>query len=182
MKGIFNCAHLLVVFGSLALSTPAYASATSSMSNAIALSLPVVAGVYTLTIDDYEGFKEFSASCLVTAQLTAMLKYSVRRTRPNGDNDLSFPSGHAASAFVGAGYMHQRYGLAWGLPFYAVATVISFQRVNVDAHYWTDVIAGAALGYGVAKYFTICYPNVKCEPTVDPERRAIGMRLQANFG
>lgn len=183
VKGIFSCAKQLTTAVIILLPISFVQAGTNSgMSNAIAISLPVVAGVYTATIDDYEGFKQFTVTTLATAQLTALLKFSVRRERPNGDNDLSFPSGHAASAFMGASYMHHRYGLAWGLPFYAVATVISFQRVNVDAHYWTDVIAGAALGWGLAKYFTTCYPNAKCELQVDPSNRAVGVRFSTSFG
>jgi len=178
---MFDC-YRRIFFGCLMLfSVIANASSNSNTSNAVAASLPIVAAVYTASIGDIEGFQELTISVLVTAQLTALLKNSVMRQRPNGGNNQSFPSGHAAAAFVAASYMESRYGLAWGLPLYAVACVISVQRVNVDAHYWTDVIAGAALGWGAAKYFTICYPNVKVEPHVDLDRRSVGIKVQASY-
>lgn len=182
MKGILKYTRLILISCFLLISHVAHAGSNSSTSNAIALALPVVAGVYTFSIDDVEGFQELTISCLVTAQLVTLLKYSVQRRRPSGDSTVSFPSGHAAAAFVGASYMQNRYGLAWGLPMYAVACVVSIQRVNVDAHYWTDIIAGAAIGWGVAKYFTICYPNIKVEPQIDIERRSVGVGLYTNFG
>jgi membrane-associated phospholipid phosphatase len=37
---------------------------------------------------------------------------------------------------------------------YAGASVIAWSRVEVRAHRWRDVTAGAALGYYTAKYFT----------------------------
>lgn len=163
-------------------SQASYAGTNSSTSNAVAAAIPAVAAIYTYSINDVEGFQELTISCLVTAQLVTLLKNSVQRERPNHSNDQSFPSGHAAAAFVGASYMQNRYGLAWGLPLYAVACVISVQRVNVDAHYWTDVLAGAAIGWGAAKYFTICYPNVKVEPQIDPDRRSVGVGINAFFG
>ena len=46
------------------------------------------------------------------------------------------------------------YKPAFKLPAYAVASVIGWSRVEVGAHRWGDVVAGAALGYFVAKHFT----------------------------
>ena len=38
------------------------------------------------------------------------LKYTVSRTRPNGEDDVSFPSGHTAKAFLGATLLAHEYG------------------------------------------------------------------------
>ena len=61
----------------------------------------------------------------------------------------SFPSGHAATSFACAAT------LAWLTPLspialYALAALIAFSRVYVGIHYPLDVLAGAALGLGVA--------------------------------
>ena len=167
----------------LMLSPSLHASSSSfEKSMYVTAALPAIGGVYAWTIDDYEGIKELTISCLVTAQLVTLMKNSFQRSRPNNDNDLSFPSGHSAAAFMGASFMGNRYGLAWGIPMYALASVIAVQRVNVDDHYWSDIIAGAALGWATAWYFTANYPDIRFEPQIDPATRTYGMRVSANFG
>lgn len=152
--------------------------ATSAKSTLQTVATPLIAVTYSLTISDYEGVKELVYASLVTAQLTTLIKNSVRRTRPNGDNDLSFPSGHAAGAFVGASYAQFRYGWHWGVPMYAIASAVAVQRVNGADHYWTDVIAGAALGTGVAYFFTRCYPNAWVVPEFNFQTKSYGLQFK----
>ncbi len=147
----------------------------------VALSIPAIGGVYSFTNGDYEGLKQWGLSCIVTAQLTTFLKHSVLRTRPNGENDLSFPSGHTSSAFVGASYIHHRYGLQWGIPMYILASVIGYERVNVKDHYWSDVIVGAAIGYTAGALFTVSYPNVWIAPYADTDNREVGMQVKIRY-
>ncbi len=56
----------------------------------------------------------------------------------------SFPSGHATSAFVGAGLLAEDDPL-WPL-YYAVAVVVATSRVYVRIHHASDVLAGVAVG------------------------------------
>lgn len=152
-----------------------------SKSLLVSISVPAAAAVYSLSIGDTEGSKELLLASAVTLQLTTFLKYTVQRTRPNGDNDLSFPSGHTSGSFVGASYLHHRYGLQWGLPFYAIGAVIGYQRVNVKDHYWSDVLAGAALGYLAGALFTVRYPDAWIEPQYDSTGRPSGVQFKMNF-
>ena len=57
----------------------------------------------------------------------------------------SFPSGHTATS-VAAAIVLARLFPRWRLAFAAFALVIAFSRVVLDAHYLSDVIAGAAVG------------------------------------
>jgi len=145
------------------------------------MSIPLIGGVYSSTLGDIEGIKELAYSCAFTAHITTLTKYTVKRERPNGSNNLSFPSGHASAAFTGASYLHHRYGFAWGAPMYAIAAVISYQRVNVKDHYWTDVIAGAALGYVSGYLFSAKYPNIWVAPTFEPRTKSYGLQLKMNI-
>lgn len=165
----------------LTLSSAATASGVASTSGLISIAIPAIGIVYSGTSGDIEGLKEIAMSSLVTAQLTTFLKNTVHRTRPNGDDQLSFPSGHAAASFMGASFLQNRYGWRWGVPMYALATVISVERVGGNDHYWTDIIAGAALGWGVAALFTVEYPNVRFEPIVDTQKKTYGLNVSANF-
>lgn len=76
---------------------------------------------------------------------------AARRVRMPGS--LSFPSGHAASAFAFAtGVAH-----AWpaaGVPLRACAAVVAYSRVHTGVHYPGDVVAGSLLGTVLAQLVT----------------------------
>ena len=70
--------------------------------------------------------------------------------RPDSDERDSFPSCHATLAFTVATMQSEfqpKYTLLW----YAGASAIAYSRVNLNRHRLTEVLAGAAIGYGIAK-------------------------------
>jgi len=79
--------------------------------------------------------------------LTQGLKFAVGRTRPNGSNTRSFPSGHTADTFMAATVLTRYFGLKLGIPAYAVATLVAVGRIESRDHYPSDTVAGAAIGY-----------------------------------
>lgn len=74
------------------------------------------------------------------------LKYTINAERPNGRNGQSFPSGHTASAFMGAEFIRKHHGNAWGVPAHLTAAWVGYTRVDSHNHYWTDVAGGALVG------------------------------------
>ena len=82
---------------------------------------------------------------------TQLLKVTVRRERPDGSNNASFPSGHASNAFALAAVAERHYGCKAGVPAYVVAAAIGYSRIVRDKHYLSDVVAGATLGYIVGR-------------------------------
>jgi membrane-associated phospholipid phosphatase len=87
---------------------------------------------------------------LVRAQIVAQgatqaIKFSARRTRPDG-TILSFPSGHTASSFATATVLQSHLGWKVGIPAYAMATWVAASRVQMERHFVSDVIAGATVG------------------------------------
>jgi hypothetical protein len=83
------------------------------------------------------------------------LKFTVQRERPDGSNDVSFPSGHAASAFATAGVLQQHYGWKVGIPATLVAGYVATARVHDNKHYLSDVIFGAAMGIAAERTVTL---------------------------
>jgi undecaprenyl-diphosphatase len=91
---------------------------------------------------------------LVTAVLVLIIKFTVRRRRPDGDwGDIyrstdphSFPSGHAARSFMLAA-MSIGLGPAWfAITLIIWAPLVGLARVAMGVHYFSDVLAGALFG------------------------------------
>lgn len=83
-----------------------------------------------------------------------MLKKMIKEERPDHSDNKSFPSGHAAIAFAAARSIDKEFrkDCIW-IPIagYAAATAIGIERVANKHHYWYDVVAGAAVGFGSAE-------------------------------
>ena len=91
-----------------------------------------------------------------SAALSDVVKLLVERPRPV-DHPLvpeptsaSFPSGHAATSFACAATLSFMLPRHAAPVLYALAAAIAYSRVYVGVHYALDVMAGAALGLGVA--------------------------------
>ncbi|MEG1935091.1 MAG: phosphatase PAP2 family protein, partial [Rikenellaceae bacterium] len=78
------------------------------------------------------------------------LKYTVRRERPDGSSNNSFPSGHAATAFMTATMFHKEYGLTrsplYSVLGYSLATATAISRQFNNRHWMSDVLVGAGIG------------------------------------
>jgi membrane-associated phospholipid phosphatase len=82
---------------------------------------------------------------IVNEVLVQGIKFSVRRTRPNGSN-YSFPSGHAAATFAFAAVLERHLGYRFAWPTVVLATYVATSRLHDNVHYLSDVVFGAALG------------------------------------
>ena len=85
-------------------------------------------------------------SYVVLVALTKGLKLTTHKVRPDGSDDHSFPSGHVATAFLGAEMMRINYGEWWGLAGYSIATTTAFLRLYNNRHWVGDVIGAAGIG------------------------------------
>jgi membrane-associated phospholipid phosphatase len=83
------------------------------------------------------------------------LKYSVGRERPDGSNNHSFPSGHAATSMATSAVLMRHYGWKVGVPAYAVAAYVAASRVHDNRHYLSDVVFGAAMGIASERTVTL---------------------------
>lgn len=91
---------------------------------------------------------------LYAGAVADITKIAVHEKRPNG-SDHSFPSGHSTTAFAFSSVVMMEHSLPWGIAANAMAAFVGFSRLNDNAHYLQDVIAGATIGsmYGVGLYY-----------------------------
>jgi len=149
----------LALLGLLACST-AWADKAKSWgtaSDAMAAGLPLLAGAATLVNNDTEGTRQLLLSAGSAVAAAEVLKSTVHSTRPDGSDQQSFPSAHTALAFSAATFIDRRYGAqygAWTPALYGVAALTGVARVEADKHHWVDVLAGGAIGWGAARFWS----------------------------
>jgi membrane-associated phospholipid phosphatase len=116
--------------------------------------------------DGNQGTIQFFKSFVTSQVITEGLKLAIDKNRPNGNCCNSFPSGHTSKAFMGASFIHKRYGWKFATPAYIAATYVGYSRVEADKHYVEDVVAGAAIGILSSFYFTTPYQGLEVTPVV----------------
>jgi hypothetical protein len=91
----------------------------------------------------------------VTGIATESLKYITHRERPNHQDNMSFPSGHASMTTAFAASVSEMYdwNLGIAVPLFSVATFVGASRIQDNMHYLSDVVAGMALGTVVGMSF-----------------------------
>jgi len=129
----------------------------------------LVAGTWLLAglYDDPAGWRELGSmleSSTLTLVSSEVFKYSLGRERPNETDDPdrwfaggdSFPSTHASLAFaigtVFAESGNNDHRWLRRIVGYGVAGATAYMRVDHNAHWTTDVMAGAALGLTTARF------------------------------
>ena len=95
-------------------------------------------------------FASSLASYGIMAGFVNGIKYTASELRPDGSTRNSWPSGHTATAFVGATILHKEYGLTrspwYSIGGYTVATATGVMRVLNNRHWISDVLSGAGIG------------------------------------
>ena len=113
--------------------------------------------VVGLKLGGYEGRSDWprllasaGMSYGIMALLVNGIKYTAKEMRPDGTSANSWPSGHTATAFVGATLLHKEYGLTrspwWSVAGYGVAAATGVMRVLNNRHWVSDVMSGAGIG------------------------------------
>lgn len=114
-----------------------------------------LATVYSLNAIGIKGKNNFGnrsamafKSILLNDLIVHNLKTGTKTDRPNG-GARSFPSGHTSFAFAMAHFMHKEYGetsVWYSVAAYTCATAVGIMRVEKNAHWISDVVAGAGIG------------------------------------
>ena len=119
-------------------------------------------GLFILWIRGDSFWKQWAvlqfASISLLAALVLIIKFSIKRKRPEGEwgqvyrftDPHSFPSGHAARAFLIA-TLASGLGPAWlATVLWVWAPLVALARVVMGVHYLSDIFAGTLLGILVA--------------------------------
>lgn len=104
-----------------------------------------------------------ATSYLIMGTVVNTLKRTTVSQRPDGTSNNSFPSGHTATAFMGAELLHQEYkdmSLWYSFSGYAVASATGFFRMYNNRHWFSDVAAGAGIGIISTKIAYLLYPTI----------------------
>ncbi|HSS79372.1 MAG TPA: phosphatase PAP2 family protein [Thermoanaerobaculia bacterium] len=110
------------------------------------------------------------ASLIADGIITPALKSVTGRNRPHDSTRTfdfnafggksSFPSGHATEAFAVASVIATHYDARWvQVVAYGSATLVGFARIHHQAHFFSDVTAGAIIGTAVGR--AVVHRNAK---------------------
>ena len=130
----------------------------------------------------------------VTAGITEGLKVATERERPNGVDDKSLPSGHAANAAVfntlavhnlQAIDMGPRLRTSLEIGAGAVTVGTAWARVESGDHYPSDVLVGMALGNFMGAFFAQTFlglePDARMSFGAEPVRGGAMLHWETRF-
>jgi len=121
------------------------------------------------------------SASLLTGGITSVVKDWSNRTRPDGSNTNSFPSGHSSSASAYATLasrnlrsidMGPNLRKTMEISFGVIAAGTAWARVEGNVHYPSDVLAGMALGHFVAAFINDAFMGLS-----DPATGSVALAL-----
>ncbi|MDG1811409.1 MAG: phosphatase PAP2 family protein [Polaribacter sp.] len=127
-----------------------------------------VYGLNAIGIKGKNNFKDrtiiLGTAYLIMGGTVNIIKRTGNVERPDGSSKNSFPSGHTATAFMGAEFLYQEYkdvSIWYGVAGYVVATGTGMFRMYNNRHWLTDVAAGAGIGILSTKIAYWIHPLIK---------------------
>jgi len=142
---------------------------------AVSIGLPLVE-------QDRPGALQAAGSIGAATLVATGLKEAFPKTRPDGSDRKSFPSGHTSNAFAAAASLTERQGLAVGIPAFAVAGLVGLARVEGKKHYWSDVAVGAGIGTAAGFLITRQRPAARGMAFIPwGDTKSAGLTVAARF-
>ena len=92
---------------------------------------------------------------ILTQGIVQTMKHTLHRTRPDGSNNYSMPSGHTAGTMATATVLQRHFGWKVGIPAYALGAYVATSRMSANKHHLTDVIIGSAIGVATGRTVTV---------------------------
>jgi hypothetical protein len=136
-----------------------------------------VYGLNAFGIKGKNNFKDrtiiLGTAYLIMGASVNMVKSTGNVERPDGSAKNSFPSGHTATAFMGAEFLYQEYkdsSIWYGISGYLVASGTGLFRMYNNRHWLTDVVSGAGIGILSTKIAYWIHPLIKRTLFKDKEK------------
>lgn len=143
-----------------------------------------IAGVWYLAGYEFKDLKTYNvgknmlSALIITDLSTVALKACAADTEGPRGQHFSWPSGHTSSTFALAAVLHESYGPVVGVPMYALAGWVGFERMDDHQHMFSDVLFGAMLGTVIGETVARGHmPQIAggtVVPYADPERGRAG--------
>jgi hypothetical protein len=150
---------------------------------------PAVA-VYGLNAVGIKGKNNFRDRTMIYLMSNAImgvtvqsLKAITKLQRPDGFGTNAFPSGHTATAFVAAEFLHQEYKDVspwYGIAGYAMAITTAYLRMYNNRHWFRDLAPGAGIGIISTKLAYWIYPSIKRKLFKDKPMNTLVMPFYQN--
>jgi len=146
-------------------------------------SLLIVGGAYlggsVFGQDALKSYGTDAGLSMVVAELGIVLplKYLTGRSRPKANQgsghfspfggDVSFPSTHTTQAFILASVLSEHTDNPWvSAGAYGVASLVGLSRIQQREHFFSDVLAGAAIGTFVGRTVTAYNRTLRSKGTL----------------
>jgi len=136
-----------------------------------------------------------ASSLIAAGVITPILKAAIGRQRPSqtgetfalGNGGMSFPSGHATQAFAVASVIASHYDSPWvRVAAYGLAGLVGWSRMENNAHYASDVLAGALIGTVVGRTVVRLHKNerlrIAVAPPVNPRTVGVALTVRTDLG
>lgn len=153
--------------------------------------------VYGLNLFGIKGKHSFKDRTIILAMsyalqatMTHSMKFVFKEKRPDSRARNSFPSGHTATAFMGAQILYEEYKETqpWiCYTGYAVAATTGYLRIYNNRHFINDVVAGACVGIISTKLaywlYPKCFKHAGCNISGMPyyTNKELGMNVSLFF-
>lgn len=133
--------------------------------------------------DTYEKSSTLINALAINGVATLAMKGLVRTRAPNG-GAFGWPSGHTSSTFCLATVLHKQYGPLVGVPLFAFAAFVGYERIDARNHDFSDVVSGAiigiVIGHAVSENHKARILGMDLIPYVNP-RGGVGVALSRRW-
>lgn len=141
------------------------------------------------SIAKMKGFAVGATALWATSGTTSLIKEKSERTRPDGSDNFSFPSGHSSDTGslttltrrnIACISIPPTYRRLSNIALYGISAGTAWARVEAKKHYPSDVLVGYALGHFISAVIHDSFMELEKNEgllfSIEPSRRGI------NFG